>query len=656
MSRYRYGAWNDGPDPLAPPFDGAAAVDGLAERIIEGQSVREALRDLMREGVNGQRGLDELRRQARKRRRQLEKSGRLDGTLSDIRDLLDQALELERAALFPDPSDDARFRESMLDMVADDTARAVRELRDYDWRSPEAREAFEQINERLRRDVLDSQFRDISKALEGADDPTAAAALKDMLADLNQLMAKHRRGDDVTDDFSEFMNKHGEFFPDNPESFEELLDELARRAAATQRMLDSLTPEQRQQLGELMDQAFSDLDLAAQMAELGDNLRALRPDLAWNGAVRMDGEQGLPMPDATSAIAELADLEALEQQLGQGYAGASLDDVDEEAVRRALGRRAVDDLEQLRAIERELERQGFLTQGGERVELSAKAVRRIGRMALKQVFGNLQPLGRGNHDVASTGVQGDLTGTTRQWQFGDEEPIDVVRTLGNAVTRHLSEGGSTDGRIALTPDDFEISETETRTRAAVVLLVDQSFSMVVNDTWRAAKITALALHSLVTTTFPLDAIEVIAFANLARVIAPHELPNLEASTIQGTNLQHALMLASRFLDRHHDAEPVLLVVTDGEPTAHLDREGQWWFDWPPAPETLTLTIAEIDRLTQHGVPISWFQLGDDPRLEEFLDQMAKRNGGRVLAATGDRLGNYVVSDYLRQRSGRRRRA
>ena len=654
MTHYRYGAWHDGPDPLAPPFDAGAAVDGLAERILDGQSVRDALRDLLDQGLEGRAGLEELRRQTRRRRRELERSGRLDGTLTDIKELLDRAVELERQALFPDPSDDARFREATLDMLSDDTARAVRELSDYEWRSPEAREAFEQIAERLRRDVLDAQFRDLSKSLSnGAGDPAAQQAVKDMLADLNAMMAKHRQGADVSEDFAAFMDKHGDLFPERPETFEQLLDELARRAAATQRLLDSLTPEQRSELASLMDQALGDLDLESEMSELNDHLRALRPDLAWQGAQRMDGERGLSMPDATSALADLADLEALDQQLGQGYPGATLDDVDEEAVRRALGRQAVDDLARLRAMERELERQGYLTRGGSRIDLTPKALRRIGRTALRQVFGSLEAAGRGDHDVRSTGSAGEFTGTSRQWEFGDDQPLDVVRTVGNAVRRHLAEGVRPGEAIALSADDFEVMETETRTRAAVVLLVDQSFSMVMNDTWRAAKTTAMALHSLATSAFPLDAIEIIAFANMARVIAPHELPDLDASDIQGTNLQHALMLASRFLDRHRDAEPVVMVVTDGEPTAHLDSDGEWWFNWPPAPETVTLTVAEVDRLTKRNVPISWFRLGDDPRLAEFLDLMAQRNGGRVLAASGHRLGDYVVTDYLRRRQGRR---
>ncbi len=657
MARYRYGAYHGGPDPLADPVDAGAAVDGLADRILDGSSVRDALRDLMRQGADGMRGLDELRRRLQQRRRELQKSGRLDGLLEQVRDKLDEALDLERSALFPDPSDDARFRESMLDMLPDDTSRAVRELADYDWRSPEARAAYDEIRDMLRRDVLDQQFKDLSRAMSNPMSPEGQQALKDMLADLNAMMDKHRRGEDVTADFEEFMDKHGEFFPDRPESFEQLLDDLARRAAAMQRMLDSLTPEQREELAGLMEQAWQDLDMAAEMAALQDNLRALRPDLAWQGRQRMSGEQGLGLPDATAALAELADIDALESQLAQSYPGATLEDIDEDAVRRALGRQAVDDIERLREIERQLREQGYLT---DRLELTPKAIRRIGRTALRRVFSGMEAGPRGDHDVHDTGAAGELTGQTRTWQFGDEQPLDVVRTIGNAARRHLS--GGAEGPLRLSHEDFEIRETETRTRAAVVLLVDQSFSMVMNDTWRAAKTTALALHALASSAFPLDALQVITFSNLARVVPAEELPDLDAGDIQGTNLHHALLLAGRFLDRHRDAEPVCLVVTDGEPTAHLlpgagpGGGPDWWFMWPPDRETIALTVAEVDRLTRRGVPISWFRLGDDPRLERFLDAMARRNGGRVFAADGARLGDYVVTDYVRSRRGRRRSA
>jgi uncharacterized protein with von Willebrand factor type A (vWA) domain len=650
MNRYRYGTYDDGPDPLAPPYDAGRAVDELGERVLDGSGVRDALRDLMQRGADGVRGLDDLMRKVQQRRRSLERSGRMDGMLEQARELLDRAVDAEKEALFPDPSDDARFREAQLDALPNQTAPAVRELAEYDWRSPEAKAAYDELKDMLRREVLDQQFRGMKQALQDPAGSESRQALKDMMNDLNALLEKHQRGEDTTEDFAEFMDKHGEYFPEKPETIEELLDQLARQAAAMQRMLESMSAEQRQELSDLMEQALSDLDLASEMGRLNDNLRSMRPDLPWSGRQRLRGDEPLGLGDATEALADLADLDALSEALSQDYPGATLEDVDEEAVARALGRQAVDDLKRLQEIERELERQGYLTRSGGQIELTAKAIRRIGQTALRRVFASLETGGRGDHDVHDAGAAGELTGTTREWRFGDEQPLDVVKTVSNAVRRRMIE---TDSPL-LRPEDFEIRETERRTRAAVVLLVDQSFSMVMNDTWRTAKTTAMALHALATTQFPLDAVEIIAFANLARRIKPHELPDLDANEVQGTNLQHALMLAGRFLDKHPDAEPVVLVVTDGEPTAHLDRDGEWWFSWPPGPETIALTLAEVDKMTRRGVPLSFFRLGDDPRLAQFLDDVARRNGGRVLAPEGDRLGDYVVSDYLKRRQGRRR--
>ncbi|MDI1290222.1 MAG: VWA domain-containing protein, partial [bacterium] len=293
---------------------------------------------------------------------------------------------------------------------------------------------------------------------------------------------------------------------------------------------------------------------------------------------------------------------------------------------------------------------GYLLNDGESLQLTPKAVRRIGRTALRTVFDSLDGATRGNHEIRRTGAAGELTGTSRAWIFGDEQPVDVVRTLRNAVSRQVISG---DDRTRLSAEDFEVHETETITRAAVVLLIDQSFSMVANDTWREAKTMALALHSLVASAYPLDALEIIAFANVARVVQPHELPNLEASYVQGTNLHHALLLAGQFLDRHPGSQRIVMVVTDGEPTAHLTPEGEGWFTWPPSPETISATVAQVDRMTRRRVPISWFRLGDDPGLERFLDGMARRNSGRVLGVSGGRLGDYVVTDYVRSRRSAR---
>jgi len=649
VSRFSYGAWHDGPDPLAPPYDVRAALDEMGDAVLDGASPADALRELLRRGTSGARGLEDMLRQVRKRQRSLRRSGRLDGTLEDVRALLDTALGQERAALFPDPSDDARLREAELDALPGETARAVRELADYEWRSPQARSTYQQIQDLLRREVLDSQFRGMKRALEQAGtDPQAMQPVKDMLADLNAMLEADSRGEHTQEQFDEFMRKHGDFFPDNPQTLDELVDSLARRAAAAQRLMQSLTPEQRDELTQLMSGAMQDMDLAAEMGRLSDQLRARRPDLDWSGRARMDGDTPLGLGDATTALEEVADLEELENALAQDYAGASLDDVDEESVRRALGRQAVDDLEQLRRIERELERQGYLQRQDGRLELTPKAVRRLGQTALRRIFSSLESASRGDHDVHDAGAAGELTGASREWRFGDEQPLDVIRTLGNAVRR--AGPGSP---VRLHVEDFEVVETERRTSAAVCLLVDLSYSMALRGTWATAKSTALALHSLVTTRYPQDAIQVVGFSNYARVLRPTELAGLDWDMVQGTNFQHALLIAGRHLDKHPGAEPVVLIVTDGEPTAHLLRNGQSFFDWPPAPETLAITLAEVDKMTRRGATLNVFMLADDKRLAAFVAEVARRNGGRVFSPSPERLGDYVVSDYLRLRRGRR---
>ncbi|ADB73695.1 VWA domain-containing protein [Geodermatophilus obscurus] len=653
---YRYGRWRGGPDPLAPPYDLGSAVDEIGDSVLGGSGVREALRELLRRGMDGRRGLDELRRSVRERLRQARNAGRMDGTLQEVRELLDRAVEAERRELFPDPDDMARLAEAELDALPEDTAGAVRALKEYDWRSAEARQAYEQIQDLLRREVLDSSFASMKQALENASEGDVQA-VKDMVADLSQLIDAHNRGEDTDEQFREFMEKHGQFFPDDPQSVEDLIDQLARRAAAQERMMAGLSPEQRAELADLMAQTMQDMGLASEMAHLQDALRQARPDLPWGQRGQVpDGEQSLGMGDATSAVAELADLEALSNQLSQGYAGASLADVDEELLERALGRPAVDDLAALRRMERELERQGYLNRSDGKLELSPKAVRRLGATALRRVFAQLDATGRGEHDVADAGAAGELTGSSREWRFGDEQPLDVVRTVKNAVLRTAHEPrAERDRHVRIAVEDFEVVETERRTGAAVALLVDLSYSMALRGTWGAAKSTAMALHSLVTTRFPQDAIQIIGFSSTAQVLRPETLAELSVDTLQGTNLQHGLMLARRFLARHRDAEPVVLVVTDGEPTAHLEDDGTPFFCWPPMPETIARTVAEVERVARSGATMNVFALDPEPGLVHFVHDITQRAGGRVFTPDSERLGEYVVADYLRTRRGRRAR-
>ena len=652
---YRYGAWHGGPDPLEAPFDVRAAVDEIGNDMLEGRSIREALRDLLRRGTDGRRGLAELRRDIERRRRNLRRRGDLAGTLDRVQQQLDQVLAAEREQLAGEEGDDARLAEMTLDNLPTQVGSAVRDLADYEWHSDEARAGFEQIQRMLQREVLDAQFAGMKQALSG-NDPEAMQRVRDMLADLNTLLADHARGQDTPEQFGEFMDQHGEFFPDNPGNVDELIDSLARRQAAAERMMQSLSRQQRAELAELMEQALGDVDLQSQLAQLQDNLAALRPGMGrGQQPADISGDEPLGYGEAVGAVADLADLEALERQLGQDYPGASLDDIDVDALERQLPATDVADLEALRQLESELERQGYLRRDADGLSLTPKALRRLGETALKRIFAQLDADARGDHDDQRSGAADERTGAFLPWRFGDERPIDAVRTVQNAVLRRASRRDEP-GQRRLDVEDFVVAETERRTTAAVALCVDLSFSMIQEDRWQPMKQTALALAHLIATRYRSDALEIIGFDRTARRLTPLQLAEVEPEWVQGTNLQHALKIAGRHLRRHPEAEPVVLVVTDGEPTAHLDSEGYPSFHWPPTVETVSATVAEVDAMTRLGATMNFFLLGDDPGLARFVDAVARRNGGRVLTPETDRLGEYVVADYLRARRGRRRSA
>ncbi|MBY8859505.1 VWA domain-containing protein [Nocardia sp. CA2R105] len=645
--RYSYGPYHDGPDPLAPPLDLRDALDQIGREVMEGSSPRRALEELLRRGMRDMRGLDELTRQVWQRRADITRRNRLDGTLQEVRRLLDEALDAERRALFPDPSDDARFAEAQLDALPPSTAAAVGELSEYDWRSETGRENYQKIRDMLGQELLESRFQGMKQALQSTT-PEDVERIKRMMSDLNDLLTAHARGEDTEQQFAEFMAEHGEFFPENPRDTDELIDALAARSAAAQRMLNSMSEQQRAELSDLIGQAFGDPDVAAQVAALDANLRALRPGEDWESAQRFRGQDPLGMGEGAQAMQDLAELDALAEQLGQSYPGARLEDIDLDALTRQLGDEARVDARRLAELERELRRQGLFERAPDgSLRLTPKALRRLGETALRAVVGQLRSR-RGERDTALAGAAGEPTGASRLWRFGDTEPWDVSRTVRNAVLRSASAGSRS---VRLDVSDVEIVETEQRSRAAVALCVDTSWSMVQEGRWVPMKRTALALHQLISTRFRSDALEVITFGRHAGSVDVSELTALEGVWEQGTNLHHALLLAARHLRRHPDAVPVVLVVTDGEPTAHLESDGEAYFNWPPQPRTLAVTMTQVDALAKLGASITVFMLGDEPRLAAFVDLVARRSGGRVIAPDLDGLGAAVVSDYLH---GRRR--
>ncbi len=637
----------DGGDPLAPPVDIAEALDAIGEDVMAGYSPERAMREFLRRGGRSQSGLDDLARRVAERRRDLLQQHNLDGTLEEVRELLDRAVLEERKQLARDAMmDDAdrAFREMQLDNLPPNTAAAVSELSDYDWASREAREDYERIKDLLGRELLDQRFAGMKQALENATDEDRQR-VNEMLDDLNELLEKHQRGEDTDEDFSEFMDKHGEFFPENPQNIDELLDALAQRSAAAQRMLNSMSPEQRDELMQLSAQAFGSPQLMQSLARMDANLQSLRPSEDWGGGERFDGEQGLGLGDGTGVLQDLADLDDLADQLGQSYSGARLDDVDLDKLARQLGDGAAVDARTLQELERALRDGGTLRRGSDgQLMLTPKAMRQLGNALLRDVAQKMS--GRqGQRDLRQAGAAGEQSGSTREWAFGDTEPWDIPRTILNGVTRRAADSGGPMLSVA----DIEVSETEARTQAAVALLVDTSFSMAMDGRWVPMKRTALALHTLIRSRFRGDDLQLIGFGRHAEVMDIEELTALDAMWDKGTNLHHALLLANRHFRKHPNAQPVLLIVTDGEPTSHLEPDGEVYFAYPPSPLTIAYAVRELDNSRRLGAQTTFFRLGEDPGLARFIDSMAARVEGRVVAPELDDLGAAVVGSYLGSR-------
>ena len=450
----RYSAYTGGPDPLAPPVDLREALEQIGQDVMAGTSPRRALSELLRRGTKNMPGADRLAAEANRRRRELLRRNNLDGTLQEVKKLLDEAVLAERKELARALDDDARFGELQLDALSPSPAKAVQELSDYNWRSGEAREKYEQIKDLLGREMLDQRFAGMKQALEGATDEDRQR-VAEMLDDLNDLLDKHARGEDTQQDFQDFMDKHGEFFPENPQNVEELLDSLAKRAAAAQRFRNSLSPEQRAELDALAQQAFGSPALMQALGRLDAHLQAARPGEDWEGSAQFSGDNPLGMGAGAQALADVAELEQLAEQLSQSYPGATMDDVDLDALARQLGDQAAIDAQTLAELERALVNQGFLDRSSDgQWRLSPKAMRRLGETALHDVAQQLSGR-RGERDHRRAGAAGELTGATRPWQFGDTEPWNVTRTLTNAVLRQAGtatpDGASS--AIHITVDD-----------------------------------------------------------------------------------------------------------------------------------------------------------------------------------------------------------
>jgi uncharacterized protein with von Willebrand factor type A (vWA) domain len=642
--RIRYSRWDGTQDPFGPEVSAGDVLEELSEDILSGTGVQGALSRLVRRGMRGRfGGLDALRARLREARRREEERLSLAGPLEELRRELEEILERERTALSFRAEDEARSREAFLSALPPDVPGQLRELAGYRFVDPEAQARFDRLMERLREEVLGAYFRNLAQGLRSLSEADLAR-FRDMLADLNRMLEERQRGAHTQEDFDRFMQRYGDMFPDRPGTLDELLEGMARRMAALSRLMASLSPEQRAELRALAEQALADMDLAFEVDRLGANLASLFPDLPWGEPALADGDEAMPLSATVDALERLHDYEDLDRALAGDYAGASLDDIDEEALRRTLGEEAVRDVRRLWAVERALERAGLVQRRHGRLEVTPKGARKLGERALVKVFERLRRDREGTHEARDPGGLAEPTGGTRPWRFGDAGQIAVQRTVFNAVVR---EGPGRAPRVV--PDDFELVEAEQRTETATALLLDLSFSMPLRGHFVHAKRMALALHALIEGRYPHDTLYLIGFSDYARRMEPRDLTAAGWERVYGTNMQHAFHLAGRLLAEHPRAARQVIMVTDGEPTAHLEGE-EVFFSWPPVPQTIRLTLSEAIRLARSGVTLNVFMLEDSPGLIRFMERLARLTAGRVFLMDDQDLGAFVVRDYVARRA------
>jgi uncharacterized protein with von Willebrand factor type A (vWA) domain len=638
----RYSRWDGTQDPFGPDLAAGDLLEEMSDDLLSGAGAQAALQRLTRRGMRGRfGGLDALRARLRQQREREEQALNLAGPLEEIREELEEIVERERTKLSFEPGEDARQREAFLDALPPDVPGRIRELTEYRFSDAEAQRRFDELLQRLREEVLGAHFRSMAQGLRDLS-AEELARFRDMLAELNRMIEQRERGEAI--DFEGFMQRHGDFFPGNPRTLDELLEQMARRMAAMSRLMASLSAEQRAELQQLSEQILGDLDLAFEVDRLGANLAGLFPEMPWGEPTYGEGEEAMPLSATVDAMERLHDYEDLDRAMRGDYAGASLEDVDEDAVRRTLGETAAQDLRRLKQIERALEQAGLLTRKHGRLEVTPRGARKLGERALVKVFEQLRRDRDGTRDARSVGGQVEPTGGTRPWRFGDAGQFAVQRSVFNAVVR----SGARTGPLRLVPDDFELVEAEERTEAATALLLDLSFSMPLRGHFVHAKRMALALHALIEGRYPHDKLYMIGFSDYARRMEPQDLTAAGWERVYGTNMQHAFMLAGRLLAQHPRAARQVIMVTDGEPTAHLVGD-QALFEWPPIPETIRLTLAEALKLSRAGVTLNVFMLEESEGLISFMERLARMTSGRVFLMDDERLGDFVLRDYVARR-------
>ena len=657
-ARFAYSRWDGTQKGF--DFDADVLFDQLNDDLLYHGDINSALRRLMQQGMtdrNGERiqGLRELLDKLRQEREDRLDRFDLGGVYQEIADELNDIVDEERhaihnAARAAEASGDRRRadaataaahdRNFRLDMLPDDLAGKVRELSAYDFESADAAQRFEQLMDRLREQLMQQMVDQMSGAMQNMS-PQDMQRMKDMLAGLNEMLERRERGEDPQ--FEQFMEQFGDFFPEDPQTLDELLVQMAQRMAAMQAMMNSMTSEQRAQLQQLSDQLLEDMDLRWQMDQLGQNLRSMFPEMNWSQSYEFEGQDPIGMGQAMRTMQDLGDIDQLENLLRNATSPGALAEADMDRVRDLIGDDAARSLERLAELTKMLKEAGLIEQKEGRLELTPKGLRKIGSNALRDLFDKLSKDKIGQHQMDRLGHGHERTYETKHYEYGDPFNLDLQRTIRNAIRRN---GGGTP--VQLSPDDFEIERTEHTTRTSTVLMLDLSLSMPMRDNFLPAKKVTMALHSLITSQFPRDYMGIVGFSETARILTAAQLPEVSWDFVYGTNMQHGFLLARQLLAKQTGTKQIIM-ITDGEPTAHITARGDVFFNYPPVQETVEATLREVMRCTRDNIRINTFMLDANSSLTTFIEKLTAINRGRAFFTTPETLGDYVLVDFIEHR-------
>ena len=704
-TRFRYSQWDGTQD--VPALDADDVLQSLSDDLLSFGDLQQALRNMMQRGVrmpDGDRsdGLRDLLQQLRQQRRQQLERFDLSSAFDDIQRQLDELLDLERDMLDdrldevgprpqsteptsgerdqsptapagaapaedrPQAERDAgsglteeemerltealrqrlERKQAQIDQLPEHAAGQVQELREYEFENEEARQKYEELLEQLKQSMMNRFFNDMSQAMSDMT-PEDMERVNQMLQDLNEMLERQQRGEDPR--FDEFMDQYGDMFGDDPpQSLEELVEQLQRQAAAMQNLMSSMPGEMRQQLGEMMQQMMGDMGMQQELGRLSQNLESLFPMRDMLNQYPFRGQEELDMQAAMSLMGDMQQLDELERALERVQYGGDIDDIDPELLEELMGEDARETLEQLKQLMELLEEAGYLEKKGNSYELTPRGNRRIGEKALAEIYANLKRQNFGKHSVPETGRYGDRADDTKSYEFGDPFHLHLRDTISNAILRTAPEGGP-QLPVSLVPDDFQVYRSETLTQTATVVMLDLSWSMALRGSFQAAKKVAMALNNLIRMQYPRDSLYLIGFSAYARELKADQLPYVRwDETVLGTNMHHALLIAQNLLAKHKVGTRQIIMITDGEPTAHLEN-GRSYFAYPPSPLTIRETMKEVRHCTKKDIVINVFMLDRSYYLKEFVDRVARINGGRVFYSQPDELGEYVLHDFVTHR-------